>query len=146
VALTKKQLEYQREWRKQNPKKFDQQQQKTKESLNRKLEEDLNFFVNYTYKSLKSGASARNISFRLSKRQLYNFVITHPRCELSGRLLTRKTGCPNRFSVDRINSRYGYSIKNIQAVVRLYNMAKGDNSDDVMTELCKDVAKHSQKK
>ena len=144
--MTQEKLEAQRAWRKNNPELYAEQKRRTLDSKHRKLAEDFDFFVDYTYKSLKRGAIKRGISFRLSRKQLYKFILTHTHCEVSGRKLTRITGCPNRFSVDRIDSRYGYSIKNIQAVTQLLNMSKLDTAISDYISLAMDITKHQKRK
>ena len=144
--MTQEKLEAQRAWRKNNPELYAEQQRRTLDSRRRKLAEDFDFFVDYTYKSLKRSAIKRGISFRLSRKQLHKFILTHTHCEVSGRKLTRITGCLNRFSVDRIDSRYGYSIKNIQAVTQQLNMSKLDTAISDYISLAMDITKHQKRK
>ena len=69
MALTKQQLEYQRQWRKNNPEEYRKQQIRTKQNRSRRMAEDIDFFIEQYYKSLRVNAERRNISFNLSKKQ-----------------------------------------------------------------------------
>lgn len=145
MALTQKQLEYQREYRRNNPEIYKRHQKQTIESRNRRMVEDLNFFIDFTYKSLKKGAEVRGYAFNLSKKQLRTLVVTNTHCSLSGRKLTRLPGCPNKISIDRIDNRYGYSMKNVRVVTQQVNIHRLDSTTEDFVELAKDIAKHAKK-
>jgi hypothetical protein len=145
MALTKQQLEYQRQWRKNNPAEYRKQQIRTKQNRSRKMAEDIDFFIDQYYKSLRVNAERRNISFNLSKRQLSKVIKNSTHCVISGRQLTRTTNCPNRVSIDRIDNRFGYSINNIQAVCVTVNIHRLDLSLDDFFQLALDIVKHQKK-
>ena len=57
-------------------------------------------------------------------------------CEVSGLpLVISAKKSPWTPSLDRINPRKGYTPENTRVVVWLYNMAKGDHSDDDVSQL-----------
>ena len=58
----------------------------------------------------------------------------------SVRTVTYQQGCPNKASIDRINNRYGYSLKNIQVVCQQVNYARNDMSTEEFEQMCIDVA------
>jgi hypothetical protein len=145
MAMTQKQLEYQREYRKNNPEMYKKHQKQTIKSRNRKMVEDLDFFIDFTYKSLKNGAEARGYAFNLNKTQLRHLVETNTHCALSGRKLTRQPGCPNKLSIDRIDNRYGYSMKNVRVVTQQVNIHRLDSTTEDFVRLARDIAKYSKK-
>lgn len=49
-------------------------------------------------------------------------------------------------SVDRVDSKKGYTIDNCQMVTLQFNIAKGQWSNDEMLEMCKLFVKHSKKR
>jgi hypothetical protein len=143
--LTQKQLEYQREWRRNNPEEYRKQQKRTLELRYKKMVENVDFFVDCTYKSLKSGAKIRGYAFNLTKKQLHNLVVTTTHCSLSGRKLTHQPGCPNKLSIDRIDNRYGYSLKNVRVVTQQVNFHRLDLTTEAFVSLANDIAKHAKK-
>lgn len=167
MALTQKQLEYQRAWRKANPKKYTQysrenidykrqwridnpemweaQQKRSQANQGKKIDSDFEYFVNYSFVSLRNGAKSRDLPFNITKTQLRNVLLENPTCAVSGRLVEYKRG-PNKASIDRIDNRYGYSLKNIQVVTAQVNMTRMGSTLDDFIELACDIAKHSKKK
>jgi hypothetical protein len=146
MALTKKQLEYQRQWRKDHPEEYRAQQMRTRRSRHKKMANDIDFFIDQSYKSLKNGAKVRVIPFNISKKQLSNAIKAATHCSITGRKLTRDTNCPNRISIDRINNRYGYSAKNIQVVCAEANIHRLDSTLEDFIKLALDITKHQRKK
>lgn len=145
MALTQEQLEYQREYRKNNPEKYRKQQQRTIAIRNQKMVEDLDFFVDCTYKSLMGGAKVRNYPFNISKKQLHKVISNATHCVRSGRKLTRLPGDPNKISIDRIDNRFGYSLKNIQVVAQCVNIHRLDATMEDFIQMCKDIVKQDKK-
>ena len=97
------------------------------------------------YKSLANGAKKRNYAFNISKKQLHHVISTATHCARSGRELTRQPGDPNKISIDRVDNRYGYSMKNIQAVAQCVNLHRLDATVEDFVQMCKDVARHAKK-
>jgi len=110
MALTQKQLEYQRAWRKNNPEGYKEQQARTRKNRSTKMAEDADYFAIQYYTALKAGAKKRGYAFNLTKKDIKILVETKKHCAATGREVTRVVGCPNKFSIDRIDNRYGYSM------------------------------------
>jgi hypothetical protein len=115
-------------------------------SRKKRINSDFDTFVSYTFTSLKNGAKTRKLSFPISKPQLKKFLVDNPNCAETGRAVTYKQGCPNKASIDRIDNRYGYSIKNIRVVVQVINFARSDMTVDDFRQMCIDVAENVKKK
>ena len=145
MALTQEQLEYQREYRRNNPERYRKQQKKTIAIRNRKMVEDLDYFVEATYKSLINGAKNRDYPFNISKKQLHTVISNATHCVCSGRKLTRLPGDPNKISIDRIDNRFGYSLKNIQVVAQCVNIHRLDATMEDFILMCRDVVKQDKK-
>ena len=146
MSLTQERLEYQRQWRRDHPEEYRMQQIRTRKNRIKRLSENIDFFIDQYYKSLKAGADRRGISFNLSKKQLSIIIKNSTHCAISGRELTRDTNCPNRISIDRIDNRYGYSIKNVQAVCTQVNLHRLDSTVDDFIKLAKDIVKYQRKR
>ena len=155
MPLTKKQLEYQREYRKrtgyaaakkyQNSEKGIVTRKKAHEVYKHKINNNFDAFVSYLRRSLKSGAKSRDLAFNLNTKQLKEFLLDNPTCAETGRQVTYKQGCPNKASIDGINNRYGYSLKNIRVVIQNVNYARNDMTIKDFREMCIDIAKMHQK-
>ena len=167
MAMTQAQLEYQREYRKRTgyaaSKKY-QNSEKGKESQKewraspegqkavkrsvrarkKRINSDFDTFVSYQYSSLKNGAKSRNLAFNITREQLKTFLLENPRCSETGRIVTYQQGCSNKASIDRINNRHGYSLKNIRVVVQILNYARNDSTIEEFRQLCIDVARYSE--
>jgi hypothetical protein len=61
-------------------------------------------------------------------------------CAYSGRNMTLETGKLNAVSIERIDSKIGYTKENTILVCQAINRMKSDFSYDDFFELCKDVA------
>ena len=142
MALTQEQLEYQRQWRKDNKEQYDDQQRRTRENRKKKINSDPEYFINYTFTSLRGGAEVRGYAFNLNKSQLTKIINSNTKCALSGRTLVMKQNDPNKVSIDRIDNRYGYSLKNCQAVSQQINRHRLDLSVEDFVAMCCDVAKN----
>jgi hypothetical protein len=139
MAMTKERLEYQRAYRARTG-------YAASKKYMAKIDTDFELFVNHNYNSIKAGAKKRNLSFNLSKKQIYNAFKNATHCARSGRLLEHKRNSPNKASIDRIDSRYGYSAKNIQIVCQQYNYTKMDMPDAEFIQLCYDIADFNRSK
>jgi hypothetical protein len=76
------------------------------------------------WRALKDHAKARNLSFRLPLRHFRRFALQTDylnRTGLNGHCLT----------VDRINNRFGYYLKNIQPLTRSANSEKKARQDAI---------------
>ena len=150
MAMTQERLEYQREYRKRTgyaaSKKYivsDKGKKSIKRaviSLKKRINSDFDAFVAYSVRSLRSGAKTRNLAFNLTKGQIKKFLEENTVCAESGRTVTYQQGCPNKASIDRINNRHGYSLKNIQVVCQQVNYARNDMSVEEFEQMCIDVA------
>jgi hypothetical protein len=163
MAMTQERLEYQRAYRKRTgyaaSRKY-QSSEKGKEALaewrsstegkksiklsfisrKKRINSDFDTFVSYMYSSLKNGAIKRSLAFNITLLQLKKFLIENTICSSSGRLVTYQQGCPNKASIDRINNRHGYSLKNIRVVCQQVNYSRNDMSVEEFEQMCMDVA------
>lgn len=85
------------------------------------------------FNRIKSNASARNISFNLKIEEIWNlFLKQEKKCAISGIELSfspKSTGTLCTASLDRIDSKKGYVIDNVQWVHKKINIMKKDMSD-----------------
>lgn len=98
---------------------------------------------------IKNGSNRRNrkILFEITIEQAWNLFLAQDRkCAISGVLLKFSDKSP-RFdytsctaSLDRIDSKAGYTIDNVQWVHKIVNSMKWDSSDSELIEWCKLVA------
>ena len=163
MAMTQDRLEYQREYRKRTgyaaSKKY-QSSKKGREAMaewrsstegkksikravisrKKRINSDFDTFASYMYSSLRSGAVKRSLAFNITLLQLKKFLNENPMCSSSGRPVTYQQGCPNKASIDRINNRHGYSLKNIRVVCQQVNYARNDMSVEEFEQMCIDVA------
>lgn len=142
MALTEKQRLYQQQWRKDNPEQYKEQQRRTRESRDSKINSDPEYFIDYTMTTLESGAHARGYAFNLNRKQLKELLLENSFCALSGRKLVLKKHDENKASIDRIDNRFGYSIKNCQVVSTQVNKHRLDLSVEDFVKMCCDVAEH----
>jgi hypothetical protein len=163
MALTQERLEYQRAYRKRTgyaasikyqssekgkeARKEWQSSTEGKKSIKRavisrkkRINSDFDTFASYMYSSLKNGAIKRGLAFNITLLQLKTFLNENSMCSSSGRTVTYQQGCPNKASIDRINNRHGYSLKNIQVVCQQINYARNDMSIQEFEQMCIDVA------
>jgi hypothetical protein len=133
MAMTQERLEYQRAYRARTG-------YAASKKYMAKIDTDFDKFVNHNFRSIKAGAKKRDLSFNLSKKQVYNKLKNSKYCAKTGVLLEHKRNSPNKASIDRINSGHGYSLKNIQIVSQQYNYSKMDTPDQEFAEFCCTVA------
>lgn len=92
---------------------------------------------------IKRNAITRNIEFNITIKQVWDLYIKqNKKCALSGLLLTFPKivgGNDGNVSVDRIDSKKGYSPDNIQIIHKDINFLKGDLPQDVFIEYCKKI-------
>lgn len=95
--------------------------------------------------SMKSGAELRNIEFDLTDEYMWNlYNKQHGRCKLSGLEIIfgthnnqRKLSPRYTASLDRIDSKKGYIVGNVQWVHKDINRIKNNFSQDRFIELCR---------
>ena len=141
--MTQERLEYQRAYRKRTGYAASK---KYTVSLKKRINSNLDAFVTYSTTSLRAGAKKRKLAFNLTKGQIKKFLEENTTCAETGRPVTYQQGCPNKASIDRINNRYGYSLKNIQVVCQQVNYARNDMSVEEFEKMCIDVVKNIKKR
>lgn len=100
------------------------------------------------FRALKDGAKDRNLSFTITKEQLWSkYVEQQGICYLSGIKLTLLRNYSERAklqtaSVDRVNNEEGYTLNNIAWVYKPINFMRINYTLDYFKFLCSAVAKH----
>jgi hypothetical protein len=169
MAMTQERLEYQRAYRKRtgyaaskkysNSERGKELQKEWRESVvgqksikrskvarKKRINSDFDAFVSYKFTSIRNGAKSRKLAFNITKDQLKTLLEENPKCAETGRMVTYKQGCPNQASIDRIDNRYGYSLKNVQVVCQQVNYARNDMTIEEFEKMCIDVAKNIKKR
>jgi hypothetical protein len=100
------------------------------------------FASNKYTKQHSKAIHSRNIPWRLDRKKTVKQIVESEQCNLSGRHLVFEIGHPDSPSIDRINSKRGYTKSNIQIVTSRVNQAKNDMTDEEFIQLCIDVARH----
>ena len=100
-------------------------------------------FVANKISKQKDAARRRGISWTLDHETLTKLLLNSSHCAISGRELVFQIGHPNSPSIDRKNSKLGYTPCNIQIVAYATNIAKMELSDEDFIQLCKDIAQHN---
>ncbi len=101
-----------------------------------------------TFGHYKKNAKKRNIIFDVTIEYLYDVYIKQGKtCPYTGYKLlltpkSSKTRTPSNASLDRIDSKKGYIIGNIQWVFKDINTLKNDLSHNEFIKLCNVVARH----
>lgn len=92
---------------------------------------------------IKRGAERREIIYDLSKEYLWNlFLEQNKKCALTGIDLNFSTNSNNATaSLDRINSKIGYIVGNVQWVHKDINLMKMNLHEDYFIALCEAVIK-----
>lgn len=89
---------------------------------------------------LQKNAQARNISFNISMSYLWNLYCSQNKiCAITGDLLSDI----NKASLDRIDSKIGYEIGNVQWVTKQANLSKHIMSMQELLEFCNKVINHA---
>jgi len=90
-------------------------------------------------------AKDKAMDFNIDNEYIKNLIAKqNGRCAESGVVLTYKTNCFNKASIDRINSDKGYTKRNVQIVTRQINMAKGELNTQEFRSMCSNVHKNSK--
>lgn len=99
------------------------------------------------FSSIRAGARKRNLIFKVTKKYLSDlFKIQKQRCKLSGRPLIPKTSCKKDIgtaSLDRIDSKQGYIIGNVQWVHKDFNRLKMAWENDIFISMCTEVGQNN---
>ena len=93
-------------------------------------------------KQMSSAKNSRNIAWRLDREKTIRLIAESKYCSISGRSLVFKIGDPDVPSIDRKDSRLGYTKSNIQIASALVNKSKGEMTDDEFFDMCCDVVEH----
>lgn len=67
-------------------------------------------------------------------------------CVYSGRILEWKTNSENKLSIDRIDSKKGYTKDNVQLVCKIVNQAKSDMSENEFITFIEEIYNKKEKK
>lgn len=103
----------------------------------------------YIYR-IKQNAKSRKISFNISPKQLWQlFLKQNRKCALTGLDLQFSTTEELRdgtASLDRINSKRGYIISNVQWVHKDINELKWDKTYEQLVDLCQKIVNYKNRK
>jgi hypothetical protein len=127
-------------WQEKNPEKFKEAQKKARKNETEKVNNSFDAFVDRKYCSGRAGAKNRNLSWELTRAQVYEFLKNNPTCALSGRELKYEIGALDQASLDRIDCSKGYTVDNIQIVSQAVNCSRWDLSISEFKRLCEDVS------
>ncbi len=94
-------------------------------------------------KQMSSAKTSRGIPWRLDREKTIKLIVESKVCSISGRPLVFKINDPDVPSIDRIDSRLGYTKSNIQITSALVNKSKGEMTDDEFFDLCCQVVEHN---
>ncbi len=94
------------------------------------------------WESIKRGAQKRNIIFDLTRKDAYQiFIDQNNRCALTGIILqfskNHESRARGNASLDRIDSTQGYTVDNVQWVLKIINKMKGSLSMDQLYYYCR---------
>jgi hypothetical protein len=140
-TLTVHQLQYLKQKAK-NPNFSKDKYQQQKRAINSNLK---SFASNKYSKQRTKAINNRNISWKLNRDNTIKQMIDTTHCQISGRKLIFEVGHDDSPSIDRINSKLGYSSRNIQIVTSRINQAKNTMTDEEFIEMCESVTKHQRK-
>jgi len=95
--------------------------------------------------SLQRGAKSREILFDITQEYAYNvFLEQDEKCSLTGKKIKLGRTCKDRTaSLDRIDSKKGYIIGNVQWVHKDYNRLKNNYNNKEFIKMCKTVAEYN---
>lgn len=113
--------------------------------IKKRLNSDPAVFVANKIAKQKHAAQRRGIEWTLNHSSLTKRLLKATHCALSGRELVFKIGHPNSPSIDRKNSKLGYTPRNTQIVCYAVNIAKMASTDREFIKLCQDIAHYNGK-
>lgn len=140
MSLTPKQLEYQRQWRRNNIEKYQAQKRRHRQNTQRRINSDFECFLRYSFKSLKRGAKRRGYDFQLTMEDLRVLLTGTDRCGITGDELVFQTKSPKKASIDRIDNNLGYTKDNCHVVTAEANRHRLDSDLQKFNDLCCRVA------
>lgn len=124
-----KRRQYNQLYRKENPEKCMETSRKTRESR----------YAQGKIRNARSRAKKKNMEFSLPIDDIIARIhnnkceVTGERCEILSRYYTS--------SLDRIDSKKGYTLDNVRVVISWFNYMRGEASDEVFLDRCKKVVK-----
>jgi hypothetical protein len=93
-------------------------------------------------KQMSAAKNERGIPWDLDKEKTIKRITETKICNLSGRSLVFKIGHPDVPSIDRKNSKLGYTPRNIQITSAQINKSKGEMTDKEFVAMCRQVAEY----
>jgi hypothetical protein len=102
-------------------------------------------FAGRTIAAWRHSAARRGHAWSLSKDELETlYAKQEGKCALTGVQMTEGAKGPLRPSIDRIDSREGYSVDNVQFVCSIVNIMKNKLSEPLFVALCGMIWRHSK--
>lgn len=102
------------------------------------------------FNKFKISAETRGIEFNISINDVADLMIKQNyKCSLTGRSISfPEIGTQTNFdaSIDRIDSKKGYELDNIQLTHKVVNMIKNKYDNDFFIEICKEVSNYQSTK
>jgi len=99
------------------------------------------------YSSIIRGAKSRKIEFNISIEQLWDlFLRQDRRCALTGQQIALSAGRrigKSTASLDRIDSKIGYTTNNVQWIHKDINIMKLNFSQEYFIKICRAIARES---
>jgi hypothetical protein len=104
--------------------------------------------ISRTYwNNVKTGARNRSIPFNLKIEQIWELYLKqNKKCSLSGLDIGFEASKSNTASLDRIDSKKGYEIDNVQWVHKYINQMKWDMSQEHFIEMCEIISNFQKEK
>ena len=97
------------------------------------------------YRKQKYNAGKRNLAWRLDKEKTIDMIAESKTCAISGIPLMFEIGHPDVPSIDRKNSRHGYTKSNIQVTSARINIMKGEMDQDEFVKTCRQIMEFHDK-
>ena len=92
------------------------------------------------WNNIKNGATQREIPFNITIQQAWDLYLKQDKkCVLTGREIGFENARNNSASLDRIDSKLGYELSNIQWVHKDVNFAKQSLNNQDFLKLCEEV-------
>lgn len=90
---------------------------------------------------IQRGAKARNIEFNITMKQAWNkYLRQNKKCALTGwDISLERKNQKQTASLDRIDSKKGYTLKNIQWVHKDVNKIKQNYSEEYLIQICEAI-------
>ncbi len=97
------------------------------------------------YARLKRVAKLRNIKFTITDKEMWKLLTNQERkCALSGLSIVFKNARHKTASLDRIDSKKGYTIDNVQWVHKDINRMKSSLKQNYFIKLCKLIYENNE--